>query len=145
LWCIHNWWSCTRGFSQFWLQVREESRKINKLRILVIFWLPRTLCIKCRVLTYFIPRFNKTSFFFADLTLKEGIGGWKETQKTGWKTGWISGKLHCLKICFFSWWLLQTTNSVALAKFVTCCLYQRIICPPRSTFRLMDSLVPNGR
>jgi hypothetical protein len=26
--------------------------------------------------------------------------------------------------------LMQTTNTVALAKFVTCCLYQRIICPP---------------
>jgi hypothetical protein len=25
---------------------------------------------------------------------------------------------------------MQTTNTVALAKFVTCCLYQRIICPP---------------
>jgi hypothetical protein len=41
--------------------------------------------------------------------------------------------------------LMQTTNTVALAKFVTCCLYQRIICPPWSTFCLMDSLVPNGR
>jgi hypothetical protein len=26
--------------------------------------------------------------------------------------------------------LMQITNTVALAKFVTCCLYQRIICPP---------------
>jgi hypothetical protein len=26
--------------------------------------------------------------------------------------------------------LMQTTNTVTLAKFVTCCLYQRIICPP---------------
>jgi hypothetical protein len=26
--------------------------------------------------------------------------------------------------------LMQTTNTVALAKFVTCCLYQRIICAP---------------
>jgi hypothetical protein len=26
--------------------------------------------------------------------------------------------------------LMQTTNTVALAKFVTCCLYQRIICLP---------------
>ncbi len=41
--------------------------------------------------------------------------------------------------------LMQTTNTVALAKFVTCCLYQKIIYPPWSTFRLMDSLVPNGR
>jgi hypothetical protein len=41
--------------------------------------------------------------------------------------------------------LMQTMNTIALAKFVTCCLYQRIICPPWSTFRLMDSLVPNGR
>ncbi len=40
---------------------------------------------------------------------------------------------------------MQTTNTVALAKFVTCCLYHRIICPPWSTFRLMDSLVLNGR
>jgi hypothetical protein len=41
--------------------------------------------------------------------------------------------------------LMQTTYMVALAKFVACCQYQRIICPPWSTFRLMDSLVPNGR
>jgi hypothetical protein len=40
--------------------------------------------------------------------------------------------------------LMQTTNTVALAKFVTC-YYQRIIYPPWSTFRWMDSLVPNGR
>jgi hypothetical protein len=26
--------------------------------------------------------------------------------------------------------LMQTTNTVALAKFVACCQYQRIICPP---------------
>jgi hypothetical protein len=26
--------------------------------------------------------------------------------------------------------LMQTTNTIALAKFMTCCLYQRIICPP---------------
>jgi hypothetical protein len=26
--------------------------------------------------------------------------------------------------------LMQTTNIVALAKFVACCLYQRTICPP---------------
>jgi len=39
---------------------------------------------------------------------------------------------------------MQTMNMVALAKFVTCCQYQRTICPPWSTFRLMDSLVPNG-
>jgi hypothetical protein len=26
--------------------------------------------------------------------------------------------------------LMQTTNMVALAKFVACCQYQRIICPP---------------
>ncbi len=38
---------------------------------------------------------------------------------------------------------MQTTNTVALAKFVACCQYQRTICPPWSTFRLMDSLVPN--
>jgi hypothetical protein len=38
---------------------------------------------------------------------------------------------------------MQTTNTVTLAKFVTCCLYQRIIYPPWSTFRLMDFLVPN--
>ncbi len=41
--------------------------------------------------------------------------------------------------------LMQTTNTVALAKFVACYQYQRIICPPWSTFRLMDSLIPNGR
>jgi len=40
--------------------------------------------------------------------------------------------------------LMQTTNMVALAKFVTCCQYQRTICPPRCIFCLMDSLVPNG-
>jgi hypothetical protein len=40
--------------------------------------------------------------------------------------------------------LMQTTNTVALAKFVACCQYQRTICSPFSTFRLMDSLVPNG-
>jgi hypothetical protein len=40
---------------------------------------------------------------------------------------------------------MQITNTVALAKFVACCQYQRTICPPWSTFRLMDSLVPNGR
>jgi hypothetical protein len=39
---------------------------------------------------------------------------------------------------------MQTTNTVALAKFVACCQYKRTICPPWSTFRLMDSLVPNG-
>ncbi len=41
--------------------------------------------------------------------------------------------------------LMQTTNTVALAKFVACCQYQRTICPPWSTFHLMDSLVPNER
>jgi hypothetical protein len=40
--------------------------------------------------------------------------------------------------------LMQTTNTIALAKFVRCCQFQRTIYPPRSTFRLMDSLVPNG-
>ncbi len=39
--------------------------------------------------------------------------------------------------------LMQTTNTVALAKFVACCQYQRTICPPWSTSRLMDFLVPN--
>jgi hypothetical protein len=39
--------------------------------------------------------------------------------------------------------LMETTNTVALAKFVACCQYQRTICP--STFHLMDFLVPNGR
>jgi hypothetical protein len=39
---------------------------------------------------------------------------------------------------------MQTTNMVALAKFVACCQYKRTICPPWSTFRLMDFLVPNG-
>ncbi len=39
---------------------------------------------------------------------------------------------------------MQTTNTVALAKFVACCQYQITIYPPWSTFRLMDSLVPNG-
>jgi uncharacterized membrane protein YccF (DUF307 family) len=41
--------------------------------------------------------------------------------------------------------LMQTTNMVTLAKFVACCQYQRTMCPPWSTFHLMDSLVPNGR
>jgi len=41
--------------------------------------------------------------------------------------------------------LMQTMNMIALAKIVACCQYQRTICPPWSTFRLMDSLVPNGR
>jgi hypothetical protein len=41
--------------------------------------------------------------------------------------------------------LMQTTNIVALAKFVACCQYQRKICLPWSTFCLIDSLVPNGR
>jgi hypothetical protein len=40
---------------------------------------------------------------------------------------------------------MQTMNTVALAKFMACCKYQKTICPPWSTFRLMDSLVPNGR
>jgi len=41
--------------------------------------------------------------------------------------------------------LMQSTNTVALAKFVACCQYQRTIYPPWSTFPLMDSLIPNGR
>jgi hypothetical protein len=41
--------------------------------------------------------------------------------------------------------LIQTTNTVALAKFVARYQYKRTIWPPWSTFRLMDSLVPNGR
>jgi hypothetical protein len=41
--------------------------------------------------------------------------------------------------------LMQTMNTVALAKFVACYQYQKTICPPWSTFHLMDSLVPNGR
>jgi hypothetical protein len=40
--------------------------------------------------------------------------------------------------------LMQTMNTVALAKFVACCQYKRTIYPPWSTFRLMDFLVPNG-
>jgi hypothetical protein len=40
--------------------------------------------------------------------------------------------------------LMQTTNMVTLAKFVACYQYQKIICSPWSTFRLMDFLVPNG-
>jgi hypothetical protein len=39
--------------------------------------------------------------------------------------------------------LMQTTNMVALAKFVACCQYERTICPPWSAFCLMDFLVPN--
>jgi hypothetical protein len=39
--------------------------------------------------------------------------------------------------------LIQPRNTVALANFVACCQYQRTICPPWSTSRLMDSLVPN--
>jgi hypothetical protein len=39
--------------------------------------------------------------------------------------------------------LMQIMNTVALAKFVACYQYQRTICLPWSTFRLMDSLVPN--
>jgi hypothetical protein len=35
--------------------------------------------------------------------------------------------------------LMQTTNTVTLGKFVACCQYQKIIYPPWSTFRLMDS------
>jgi hypothetical protein len=38
---------------------------------------------------------------------------------------------------------MQTTNMVALAKFVACCQYQRTICPSWATFRLMDFPVPN--
>jgi len=38
--------------------------------------------------------------------------------------------------------LMQTTNMVALTKFVACCEYQRT--DSWSTFRLMNSLVPNG-
>jgi hypothetical protein len=41
--------------------------------------------------------------------------------------------------------LMQTTNIVALAKFMACCQYQRTIYPPWSTFHLMDSLVPSKR
>jgi len=41
--------------------------------------------------------------------------------------------------------LMQIMNTVALAKFVACCQYQKTICPPWSTFHLMDSLVPNRR
>jgi len=36
---------------------------------------------------------------------------------------------------------MQTTNTVTLAKFVACWQYQRTICLPWFTFRLMDSLV----
>jgi hypothetical protein len=41
--------------------------------------------------------------------------------------------------------LMQTTNMVALAKFMACCQYEETICPPRSIFRLMDFLVLNER
>jgi len=41
--------------------------------------------------------------------------------------------------------LMQTTNTIALAKFVACCQYQRTIYPPWSTFCLMDFMVPNKR
>jgi len=40
---------------------------------------------------------------------------------------------------------MQTTNTVTLTKFVAYYQYQRIICPPWSTFCLMDSLVLNRR
>jgi hypothetical protein len=40
--------------------------------------------------------------------------------------------------------LMQTTNTVTLAKFLACYQYPRTICPPWSIFRLMDSMVPNG-
>ncbi len=39
--------------------------------------------------------------------------------------------------------LMQIMNTVAMAKFVACCQYQKTICPPWSTFHLMDFLVPN--
>jgi hypothetical protein len=39
--------------------------------------------------------------------------------------------------------LMQTTNMVTLVKFVACRQYPRTICPPWSTFCLMDSLIPN--
>jgi hypothetical protein len=41
--------------------------------------------------------------------------------------------------------LMETMNSITLAKFVACCQYKRTICLPWFAFRLMDSLVPNGR
>jgi len=41
--------------------------------------------------------------------------------------------------------LMQTTNTVALAKFVACCQYQKTIYLPWFLFCLMGSLVPNGR
>jgi hypothetical protein len=41
--------------------------------------------------------------------------------------------------------LMQTTNMVALAKFMACCQYEKTICPPRSIFCLMDFLVLNER
>ncbi len=40
--------------------------------------------------------------------------------------------------------LMQTMNTITVLKFVACCQYQKTICPPWSTFRPMDSLVPNG-
>jgi hypothetical protein len=40
--------------------------------------------------------------------------------------------------------LMQPTNMVALIKFVASYQYQKTICPPWSTFHLMDFLVPNG-
>jgi hypothetical protein len=41
--------------------------------------------------------------------------------------------------------LVQTTNMVALAKFMACCQYEKTICPPQSIFHLMDFLVLNER
>jgi len=40
--------------------------------------------------------------------------------------------------------LMQTTNTVALAKFVACCQYQRTICLPKNNLSSMIYLSSNG-
>jgi hypothetical protein len=51
--------------------------------------------------------------------------------------------IFCYPPCYLDVFLLLTTNTVALAKFVACCQYQRTICPSWFAFHLMNSLVPN--
>ncbi len=107
--------------------------------------------------------------FWCDNTQLEAVlGAWKgmpyaEKLGQGYDLGKVKDEEHLLLVCpnthkvrerFCSSLplthtstiveLMQTTNMVALAKFVACCQYKRTICPPWSTFRLMDFLVPNG-
>jgi hypothetical protein len=96
----------------------------SELLLLVqLLSLPRTLCIKMLSFKIFIPRFNKKILYFADLTLKEGLGGEKRPKdKVKKKTWWLRGNSNVSKtqrifyLIVFPLWYPVDTHQISRDK-----------------------------